>query len=170
MQTDKRRITSEHTAFIELVVTGSPYAVAYRQAAGKLDASDKTAHEMGSKWASRFAFEIADGKRKHLASVEAARDADVVKEAIAGILTQAEVDKKLCEIIVGQTESEKVFFTAAGPKKVMVKPDTSDVLRAIDIYHKRFGSYAKQEVDLTSGGEKLPTQTVIRWGDKDIPV
>jgi len=167
----ERRITPQQDIFIQLVARGNNYSDAYRQAMNKGQATAKSANEQGSKLAKRYEYEIQQAKEAHRKAIEEARGEEIIKKALAGLLTQAEVDAKLCSIIRGNCTVERVLVVSGTIQKYPnSKPDHGEILRAVDIYNKRFGSYAAQAVDVTSGGDKLPTQTIIKWGDKEIPV
>lgn len=167
----ERRQGPQHRVFIELMARGLSASDAYRQGMGKKDATMKTANEMGSKLAKRFEFEIQKAKELDRQAVEEAKGAEVLKTALLGLLSQAEVDAKLCSIIRGESETERILVVAGRIQKYPnSKPDHGEVIRAIDLYNKRFGSYAAQQVDVTTGGEKVAQETIIKWGDKEIKV
>lgn len=168
METEKK-ILPQHQKFIDLVANGTNQAEAYRLSVGNgKSTSGETSKVKGSQLAKRFEQEIADERERQQAIVQGVKDSAIVKEALKGILSQAEVDAKVCKIISGELETEKIFVTQTGIKKVMEKPSQSDILRAADIYYKRFGSYADQQIEIAQGEKIMPT--VIKWGNKKISV
>ena len=142
-------MNGKHREFIVLVAKNIHYEVAYRQVFGK-KANKTTAKTNGNKLLHRYAKEIQAEKDKYQKAITEARESRVVQEVLASVLSQAEVDSKLSQIINGELEIEKVVMTPKGPDKAKFKPDHSDILRAIDVYNKRFGSYAALKVDIPS--------------------
>lgn len=121
-------ISLKHKEFIRLVAEGNTLEKAYQQISNNKPTS-KTARENGSKLAKKYAKEIRELNEKKAKAVESAYEKKDVQIALKSILTQAEVDAKLCEIIL------KTKFD-------------SDRLRAIEVYNKRFGSNAPIRSDM----------------------
>lgn len=127
-----------HIEFCQEVANGATYKDAYKlYVASKNNISDKATEVGGSKLASRYAEHIQILKKRASAAIDKAAEKEAVKEAVKGLLTVSQVDAKLCALI------------------------NKGEICAIDIYYKRFGSYAavKMENDVR----------VLRplFGDKD---
>lgn len=127
-------IPENHREFIRLVANGVTFEKAYVTICNKSITSGN-ARARGSRLAKKYASEIAHEHKKVSDIVEAQRDSEVVKQAISGILSISEVDRKLCEIITNETSSE------------MAK------LKAIDTYYKRFGANEPIKTETTLKGE-----------------
>jgi len=111
----------EHTEFIRLVANGSEQDKAYMVTVGNNKVTGATARVKGSNLAKKYAIEI-DTERKRLQDiVTSTKDSEVLKTALNGILSVAEVDAILCNVIK-QPESEV------------------GLVKAIDLYYKRFGA------------------------------
>jgi hypothetical protein len=122
-------ISPKHQEFIRLVANGANQKEAYRVSIGKSGVSDSTCEGKSSNLAKKYAKEI-DAERKRIQDiVTSTKDSEVIKTALNGILSQAEVDKALCDSIINPENG-------------------SEKLKAIDLYNKRFGSNApvKSEV------------------------
>lgn len=157
----------KHEDFIQLVIDGAEFYQAYLQAVNP-SVSQKTAYECGSKLAKKYAEEIRRGKEARQAAIEKAKEAVVMEEARKSLLSQIEVDAKLCEIISGNFKVEEFIVANGAPVKATRKPNASEVRAAIDTYNRRFGAYT-QKVDITTDGEKLEP-SIIQWGDIKIKV
>ena len=141
-------ISNQHQRFIELVSKGETFQNAYQQSTNKKPTA-KTARENGSKLAKRYKNEIATARDNYQKDIAAAKKESVINEALNSILTQAEVDAKLCSIINGTHETEEIIFIEGSPTSISRKPTANEVKGAIDIYYKRFGSYASIKQDVT---------------------
>ena len=64
------------------------------------------------------------------------------KEFTGHILTKLEKQDKLRQIVQGELMCEKVVVIQGAAKKIMAKPDQSDVMKAIDLDNKMAGDYA----------------------------
>lgn len=71
------------------------------------------------------------------------------------IMTVAERINLLVKIAYGEEERDEVFFDKGQPKKVKVKPNFNDRLKAVAEINKMGGDYAPQKTDITSGGKKI---------------
>jgi hypothetical protein len=137
-------ISPKHQEFIRLVANGANQKEAYRVSIGKSGVSDSTCEGKSSNLAKKYAKEI-DAERKRIQDiVTSTKDSEVIKTALNGILSQAEVDKALCDSIINPENG-------------------SEKLKAIDLYNKRFGSNApiQTQTDLTlNGAGDLP---IDKW-------
>ncbi|CAB4165102.1 hypothetical protein UFOVP916_57 [uncultured Caudovirales phage] len=158
-----------HIEFIRLVASGVTQTEAYRVTCGNKSVTTNVAKVKGSQLAKRYAQEITEAKEKDRKAVEGVKDLKVVQEALNGILSQSEVDKKLCDIINGNFLIEDVAIYMGCEVPYKRKPNANEVAKAIDLYNKRFGSYAPTKTDLTSKGESINKPTIIDWSDKDNP-
>lgn len=113
-------ITKEHISFCEAIAKGRSNHEAYVTCCKK-KTTPGNARTQGYRMAKKYAPFISQLRKKASKALEVANDSKFVKEALNKILTQAQVDAKLCEII--ETAKSK-----------------SDQLKAIDLYNKRFGS------------------------------
>lgn len=132
--------------FIELVSRGMDFKKAYVTSCDK-KCTNSGAKTGGSRWGKKFADEIQAARGLVLNAKDKAIEAEVVREAVKDILSQAEVDKRLCEIITGKfSVHERVWNTKKLKyEDVIRKPNPSETARAIDIYNKRFGSYSAEK-------------------------
>lgn len=152
----------KHLEFIRLVVEGTNQSEAYKLTCGNKSLTSQSAKVKGSQLAKKYKNEIQLERQKRSDMVTAAKDTEVVKNALNEVLSQAQVDAKLSKIINGDL-IEITALNAFG--KVFtneVTPTISQVLGAIDLYNKRFGSNAPIKKDITSNGEKLPTPTIVK--------
>lgn len=140
----------DHIEFIRLVSGGMEYATAYATIRN-LKAINANCKSQGSRLAKKYAKEIAKAKEKAAKMVDQAHGEEIVKNALKAVLTQAEVDAKLCDIIRGEAEYEDIYVSSYNGSVynnvVIRKPNHQEVLKAIDIYHKRFGSYAAEKIE-----------------------
>lgn len=133
----------EHIEFIRLVANGTTQSEAYRATVGNPKATIDSVKSKASNLANKYAKEI-DVERKRVQDiVTSIKDSEVLKTALNGILSQAEVDKHLCDSI-SNAES--------GMEK----------LKAIDIYNKRFGSNAPVKTHLT-GNVDTTQRSIIQF-------
>ena len=144
------RATAKHTEFIRLVANGTNQSEAYRATVGNPMATLSAVKSKASNLAKKYANEIQQERERTRKVIEEAHDIKDVQNALNKVLTQAQVDAELSEIITGNGVVEKIVVVAG---KIQVikscKPDHADKLRAIDIYNKRFGSNAPTKTDTT---------------------
>ena len=136
-----RPIPKNHLKYIELLQSGVPQREAYLQSVAKAGSKISTMDASASTLARRYSNLI---NLSNETAKEIIKQAHEKKEAVnalnevltvsAKILTQAQVDAVLCEIINGDVSGT----TAA------------DRNRAIDIYNKRFGSNAAKLIDINT--------------------
>jgi hypothetical protein len=122
-------ISIKHKEFIRLIASGETQANAYRLSIGKEGISKSACEAKGSLLVKKYAKEIQQLIEKKAKAIESAYEKNDVQIALKSILTQAEVDAKLCDIIL------------------KAKHD-GDRLRAIEVYNKRFGSNAPIRSDM----------------------
>jgi hypothetical protein len=136
-----RPIPKNHLKYIELCASGVPQEDAYRQCIGNPTTKETTVQCNASKYAKRYHHLIHLSHDKEKEIIQQAHEKKEAVNALNGvlaltakILTQAQVDAVLCEIINGEIAGA----TAA------------DRNRAIDIYNKRFGSNAAKLIDINT--------------------
>jgi len=122
-------ISLKHKEFIRLVAEGNTQGNAYQLTLANKTITPASARAKGSELAKKYAKEIQQLIEKKAKAVESVHENKDVQIALKSILTQAEVDAKLCEIIL------KTKFDG-------------DRLRAIEVYNKRFGSNAPIRNDM----------------------
>lgn len=89
---------------------------------------------------------IEKGRKEKQQGRENLRKREDIQKAEAEILSQVEVDAALCQVI-----TSKFSLVRDGQTKRVVKVEntTSDRLKAIDMYYKRFGGYAPTKAEVT---------------------
>jgi len=122
-------ISIKHQEFIRLVASGETQSNAYTLTYPNKVLTNGTIKVESSKLAKKYAKEIEEVVKRKAKAIESAHEKKDVQIALKSILTQAEVDAKLCEIIL------KTKFDG-------------DRLRAIEVYNKRFGSNAPIRNDM----------------------
>jgi hypothetical protein len=85
---------------------------------------------------------ILNERRALTASITTQAHIEAIETAIWGRAEKLEILRK---IAVGETEFEKVFFDKSVPKKISIKPDASDRMKAIEIHNKMQGDNAPEE-------------------------
>jgi hypothetical protein len=148
-------IPKNHKEFIRLVVSGENQMNAYKLTASNKTITNDSAKVKGSQLAKKYALEIAQEKERQARVLSDVQDKDIVQNALKQILTQAEVDAKLCDIIKGKLIFMQQLNNQGETYKSQVTPTIADITKAIDLYNKRFGSNAPVKQDITSGGEKF---------------
>jgi len=125
-------IPFKHQEFIRLVANGETQSSAYQSTIGNNKVADTTARVKGSQLSKKYVKEIQNLVDLKVNAVQSVYEKKDVKTALESILSQAEVDSKLCDIIL------------------KAKHD-GDRLRAIEVYNKRFGSNApiKNDMNIT---------------------
>lgn len=147
-------IPKKHQEFIRLVANGTPQNEAYRATSSNPKATAKTAKEQGSKLARRYAKEILEAKEKASKLIEEANNSEASQNALKSILTQAEVDKILTDIISGQEfEAQQLNITTGKLIKSKVRPTIAERRAAIETYNKRFGSNIDVKQHIQVDGE-----------------
>lgn|SRR3990167_6571931 len=147
-------IPKHHQKFIELLAAGEDQYKAW-QVCGKKKASKATCEQQSCRLARRYSKEITQANEDYQAAIREAKKKEVVQTALESLLHQTEVDAILCKIITGELLAEKkiIYLNKEGQKvttTLLCKPEHSDILKAIDIYNKRFGSYAPEKHELNT--------------------
>lgn len=140
-------ISKSHQEFIRLVVSGRSQQDAYRLSVGKKGVRSNVCDVKGSQLAKRYASDIASERERLASVVQAANDSESVKEALKSVLSQAQVDAKLCSIINGTFEYEDVVPVNGKLMKLKRQPNANETAKAIDLYNKRFGSNAPTKAE-----------------------
>jgi len=141
------KATDKHIEFIRLVAIGTNQMEAYKATIGNGKATNATCKNKGSKLAKRYAIDIQQAKEKAAKIVEGVKDNETLKTALNEVLSQAEADAILCKTLKGEREVETLIVINGTIERVMTKPDHSDILKAYDLYNKRFGSNAPVKTD-----------------------
>lgn len=142
-------ISAKHQEFIRLVSNGTLQGEAYKLSVGKSGVSRNVADVKGSQLAKRYSKEIQQAKKASAKAVQHANESSDAQIALKQVLTQIEVDAKLCSIINGTFEYEDVIPVNGKLMPFAKKPNASDTIKAIDLYNKRFGSNATEKKDIT---------------------
>ena len=159
----EKGLTAKHKQFIQLVASGDTITAAYLATSNNKQLTNGTARANGSKLAKKYEKEIEKAKEKYVGSITNAKEREVVENALKSILSQAEVDAKLCSIISGEFEIEESAFFDGVRVKSTRSPNANEVVKAIDVYNKRFGANAAQKVELSGTiGEAPVTSLKIR--------
>lgn len=144
-------LSKSHSEFIRLVAGGENLKTAYSLTYPNKHLTKGTIAVESSKLAKRYALEIQQAKKQAADIVQQANESEAVKSALKSILTQAEVDAKLCDIIKGKPQLVQQLNSQGKVFKAEITPSISDQTKAIDLYNKRFGSNEaiKQEINVT---------------------
>lgn len=139
-------ITQKHLKFIKLVAKGMDLGKAYVAACDGTVTGSK-ARTYGSRLAKKYDKEILDAKKMVFTIQDKAWHDEAVREAVNSILTQTEVDKKLCAIITGEAvlEDFRLNIFTKTLEKIHRKPNIRETLSAIAEYNKRFGAYSPEK-------------------------
>lgn len=144
-------ISAEHREFIRLVANGSEQDKAYLVTVGNNKVTLPTARSKGSALAKKYMKEIESERIRLMDIITLAKDSEVIKTALNGVLSQSEVDAKLCESI---TDAESPM----------------EKLKAIDLYNKRFGSNAPvKTLSEITGDLNISKRAVINFTNGDKP-
>lgn len=149
-------MNSKHQKFIDLVVAGSSQKDAYKLCYTNKVLSTSVLNTQGSILAKKYAKEIQEGKDAKRKLIEDAHKQDVVQNALKRVMTQAEVDEKLSDIIRGECEVDDVSFFMGQAEHYKRKPNVSEINKAIDIYNKRFGSNLPIKTELAISNIPAP--------------
>ena len=143
-------IPKNHREFIRLVADGIAQDEAYRLTSTNNTLTTATCRVNGSKLAKKYALEIQDLKKKALDIVEEVNKNKDVKNALESILTKAEVDAHICNIIKGDLQEVQMLNNQGKVFKAKVSPTISERTKAAEVYYKRFGlnEAEKSEVEL----------------------
>ena len=89
-------------------------------------------------------------------AIKQAKYSENENNALKGlILTKNEKREYLRKVIHGEITFEKFIVVKGEPKKVYVKADAGEIMKAIDIDNKMEGDYATIKTDVTTNGETL---------------
>ena len=150
--------SKEHTEFIRLVSEGVTFEKAFVTTCNK-NATSSYARSYGSRLAKKYAKQIELERNRIQAIITSTKDDETLKNALNGILSQAEVDKKLCDIINGDFVVNDVAIFQGSPIPFMRQPNASEVKGAIDSYYKRFGLNAPTQI-------KSENSTTVNWSEQ----
>lgn len=139
--------SAKHNEFIRLVASGETQWKSYKLSFPKKNLSKKTCEVEGSKLAKRYAFKIQQAKENAQKLIEQANKEKEAQIVLKQILTQAEVDAKLCKIINGELIEVQILNQQGKVFKELITPTISEQRAAIETYNKRFGSNAAEKID-----------------------
>jgi hypothetical protein len=142
-------IPQHHKEFIRLVIDGTDQDEAYRLTSTNTSLTMATCRVNGSKLAKKYALEIQQAKERASEIVEQANNDKDVQIALKSILTKAEVDAKLCEIIKGDLQEVQMLNSQGKIYKAKISPTIGERAKDIDTYYKRFGLNEAQKQELT---------------------
>lgn len=143
------KLSDKHKEFIRLVANGSEQDKAYAATVGNNKVTKATARAKGSHLAKKYAIQIQQERERLQKVIQDAHDTDTVKNALKSVLTQAEVDARLCDIINGKLIDMQLLNNQGKVYKAQVTPTIADITKAIDLYNKRFGSNAPTKSEVT---------------------
>jgi len=139
--------SAKHNEFIRLVASGETQWKSYKLSFPKKNLSKKTCEVEGNKLAKRYALEIQQARENAQKVIEQASKEKEAEIALKQILTQAEVDAKLCKIINGELIEVQILNQQGKVFKELITPTISEQRAAIETYNKRFGSNAAEKID-----------------------
>lgn len=145
-------IPKSHQKFIKLISTGVSQVEAYSLSFPRKNLNYNVAGVEGHKLSKRYAKQIAEANDRQRQAVIDAYKSEAVKEALKEILTQAEVDAILSKKIKALP---KILRDKKTGKALGVDNTSSDNLRAIDLFNKRFGSNAPVKTELSGSGAEV---------------
>jgi hypothetical protein len=137
----------KYKRFVELVAQGETQQNAFLATIGK-NKEYKSPVTQASKLASKYRKAI-DLRREQLSNaVEKLYDTKEAQNALQHIITQAQADAIICDIITGKKLIKKAVFNPLTKcfEDRMVEPDHNDIITAYAQYCKRFGSYAPKSL------------------------
>lgn len=159
----------KHTKFIQLVANGETQTKAYELTCGNKKVTNSVSRVKGSQLAKRYANEITKERNKLQKAIRDLNKSDAVTIALNAILTQSEVDAKLCKILNGELIDVQVMDSLGRPKAIAITPTIGQQLDAIETYNKRFGSNLPAKLDIMSDGKKIEG-TIINLGSGIAPI
>lgn len=139
--------SAKHNEFIRLVASGETQWKSYKLSFPKKNLSKKTCEVEGNKLAKRYALQIQQARENAQKAIEQVSKEKEAEIALKQILTQAEVDAKLCKIINGELIEVQQLNTKGKVFKALITPTISEQRAAIETYNKRFGSNAAEKID-----------------------
>lgn len=139
--------SSKHNEFIRLVASGETQWKSYKLSFPKKNLSKKTCEVEGNKLAKKYALQIQQAKENAQKIIEQANKEKEAQIVLKQILTQAEVDAKLCKIINGELIEVQQLNQQGKVFKALITPTISEQRAAIETYNKRFGSNAAEKID-----------------------
>lgn len=80
---------------------------------------------------------------------------------VGRILSATEKRDILSKIILGQLEVEKIVIVKGVPKKIVCKPDASDIMKAIDIDNKMSGDNVQAKPNQVAKAQEVDKVVVV---------
>ena len=151
--------SAKHNEFIRLVASGETQWKSYKLSFPKKNLSKKTCEVEGNKLAKKYVLQIQEARENAQKVIDQANKEKEAEIALKQILTQAEVDAKLCKIINGELIEVQQLNQQGKVFKALITPTISEQRAAIETYNKRFGSNAAEKVD-----QKI----IVKYQDEEI--
>ncbi len=151
--------SAKHNEFIRLVASGETQWKSYKLSFPKKNLSKKTCEVEGNKLAKKYALQIQQARENAQKVIEQANKEKEAQIVLKQILTQAEVDAKLCKIINGELIEVQQLNQQGKVFKALITPTISEQRAAIETYNKRFGSNA---------AEKIDQKIIVKYQDEEI--
>ena len=155
------KITAKHLEFIRLVANGETQSNAYKVSFGKLKVSKNVSEVKGSQLAKKYALQIQQARENAQKVIEQANKEKEAEIALKQILTQAEVDAKLCKIINGELIEVQQLNTQGKVFKALITPTISEQRLAIETYNKRFGSNEAIKTEIKADIQTSYTDKIV---------
>lgn len=155
------KITAKHLEFIRLVANGETQSNAYKVSFGKLKVSKNVSEVKGSQLAKKYALQIQQARENAQKAIEQANKEKEAEIALKRILTQAEVDAKLCKIINGELIEVQQLNQQGKVFKALITPTISEQRLAIETYNKRFGSNEAIKTEIKADIQTSYTDKIV---------
>ena len=155
------KITAKHAEFIRLVANGETQSNAYKVSFGKLKVSKNVSEVKGSQLAKKYALQIQQARENAQKAIEQANKEKEAEIALKQILTQAEVDAKLCKIINGELIEVQQLNQQGKVFKALITPTISEQRLAIETYNKRFGSNEAIKTEIKADIQTSYTDKIV---------
>ena len=155
------KITAKHLEFIRLVANGETQWKSYNLSFPKKNLSKQTCEVEGSKLAKKYALQIQQARENAQKAIEQANKEKEAEIALKQILTQAEVDAKLCKIINGELIEVQQLNTQGKVFKALITPTISEQRLAIETYNKRFGSNEAIKTEIKADIQTSYTDKIV---------
>jgi len=155
------KITAKHAEFIRLVANGTSQTDAYRVTSGNKLVTSSVAKVKGSQLAKKYALQIQEARENAQKVIEQANKEKEAEIALKQILTQAEVDAKLCKIINGELIEVQQLNKQGKVFKALITPTISEQRLAIETYNKRFGSNEAIKTEIKADIQTSYTDKIV---------
>lgn len=154
-------INPEHKKWADLVVKGESDIDAYIKLFPT--STRKNAANITSRW--RKKEEILTYLRKKSSKISSLVENKLEKEVssleVSNILTSAKKREILAKIVSGEFETEKYVTIKGELKKVKVKPDINDIMKAIELDNKMAGDNVQAKPNQVAKAEEVTKVVVV---------